>query len=175
MSRDLPVLLVDVDGVLNVYGVSVCPDGYEELDLFPGEEPVRLCRSHGDWLRELAEHFDLFWATGWGADAPRVLSPILRIDEFPAVPMPPTPFEPSEKVPAIARFVGDRAAAWLDDVVTPEAHAWAMERSTPTLLVDVDPRRGLDRSHVDALIAWSLTLANGERSVARRNLPPSTR
>jgi hypothetical protein len=154
-----PVLLVDVDGVLNVYGVDVCPEGYAEFDLFPDDdEPVRLCLAHGGWLRELSERFELAWASGWGRDAQRVLAPVLGLDEFPFVPMPPTPFDPAEKVPAIATFVGERPAAWLDDVVTPRARAWERARKAPTLLVEVDHRRGLERDHVDELLAWSSEL-----------------
>jgi hypothetical protein len=96
----------------------------------------------------------LAWASGWGADAHRVLGPILELEEFPFVAMPAIPFPPAEKVPAIAAFVGDRPAAWLDDVVTPEARAWARERPVPTLLVDVDHRTGLARRHVEDLMIW---------------------
>jgi hypothetical protein len=53
-----PLLLMDVDGVLNPY--PDCPAGYSEFAIFPeDEEPVRLCAIHGDWLRELGEHFTL--------------------------------------------------------------------------------------------------------------------
>jgi hypothetical protein len=159
MTTERPVLLIDVDGVLNVYGVDDCPEGYAEFELFPDDdEPARLCVLHGEWLRELGEQFDLAWASGWGFDAHRVLGPILGLEEFPYVPMPAIPFPPAEKVPAIAAFLGERQAAWLDDVVTPEARAWARERSAPTLLVDVDHRNGLERRHVDELMAWRAQL-----------------
>jgi hypothetical protein len=48
-----PALLLDVDGVLNPYGAVTCPEGFTEHDLFPGEEPVRLCRAHGEWISKL--------------------------------------------------------------------------------------------------------------------------
>jgi hypothetical protein len=41
-----PVLFLDVDGVLNPFG-PVCPPGFAEHDLFPGEEPVRVNPEHG--------------------------------------------------------------------------------------------------------------------------------
>jgi hypothetical protein len=150
------VLLVDIDGVLNVYGVEECPAGYSEVELFAGDdEPARLCALHGEWLRELGEQFDLAWASAWGADAHRLLGPILGVDEFPFVPMPAIPFPPTDKVPAIESFVGERSAAWLDDVVTPEARRWAHDRQAPTKLIEVDHRTGLERRHVDDLLAWS--------------------
>lgn len=67
-----PLLLVDVDGVLNPF--PECPEGYAEYDFFPeDDEPVRLARVHGEWLRELARAFEVVWASGWGAEANRLL------------------------------------------------------------------------------------------------------
>jgi len=43
-----PLLLLDVDGVLNPFPDT--PDGYSEYDFFPeDDEPVRLCAER--WLR----------------------------------------------------------------------------------------------------------------------------
>jgi hypothetical protein len=45
-ERPRPFLLVDIDGVLSVYGVEACPEGYEELQLFADDpEPSLLCRA----------------------------------------------------------------------------------------------------------------------------------
>lgn len=46
--------------------------------------------------------------------------------------VPATPFPPEVEVTAVAAFVGERPAAWLDDVMVPEAHAWAQSRIAPT-------------------------------------------
>jgi hypothetical protein len=147
---------MDVDGVLNPY--PDLPDGYSEHYFFPDDpEPVRLAAVHGDWLRELAERFTIAWATGWGTDANVHLCPHFGLPELPVIAFPPAPFEPSAKVPAIEAFVGDRAVAWVDDVVTVEARSWAYERSEPTLLVEVDPAIGLTRADVDVLLAWRST------------------
>ena len=116
-----PLLLVDVDGVLNPYAADCCPDGYQEYNFFPGEEPVRLCPIHGRWLRELANRFDLVWATGWGDAAHRHISPVLGLPQFPAIVFPSGRFHPAQKVPAIDAYAGDRALAWIDDLLTPEA------------------------------------------------------
>jgi hypothetical protein len=69
MIGDRPVLLLDIDGVLNPFAAAHCPAGYTEYDLFPGEEPVRLCRSHGEWIAELTGPFEVIWASAWGRSA----------------------------------------------------------------------------------------------------------
>lgn len=133
-----------------------CPDGYAEYDLFPeDDEPVRLARVHGEWLHELAGLFDVAWASGWGAEANRVLCPFFGLPELPVIQLPAIPFEPWEKVPAIETFAADRAAAWIDDNVTPQARAWAAGRAAPTLLVEVESALGLTRPAVDELLAWA--------------------
>jgi hypothetical protein len=84
-----PALLLDVDGVLNPYGAATCPEGFSAYDLFPSEEPVRLCPAHGDWISELRHVFDVAWATAWNDDANRLLAPLLGITALPVVAMPP--------------------------------------------------------------------------------------
>ncbi len=87
-----------------------------------------------------------------------MLAPLFDLPKYPVIGFPPVPFEPREKVPAIASFVGSRPAAWVEDIVTPEARAWAAARRVPTLLVAVDSRAGLTRRHVDRLLLWAASL-----------------
>ncbi|MEU8261747.1 HAD domain-containing protein [Micromonospora sp. NPDC048999] len=164
MARGLPLLLLDVDGLLNPFAADQCPSGYEEFDFFPGEEPVRLCRAHADWLQELGDWFEVVWATAWGAEANRLLAPVLQLPRLPVIAFPPVPFDPREKVPAIARYVGSRPAAWIDDGLTPEARAWAEAREVSTLLVDIDPAEGLSQAEVRRLLRWAEDLLDGERA-----------
>jgi hypothetical protein len=155
-----PFLLLDVDGVLSPY--PECPDGYTEYDFFPeDDEPVRLAAVHAGWLRELERRFALVWATGWGDEANALLCPFFELPELPVIRFPPIPFEPSAKVPAIDAFVGSRPAAWVDDVVTPEARLWAGRRRSPTLLVETDHTVGLTRDAVDSLFSWLEELSAG--------------
>jgi hypothetical protein len=65
VTSSLPLLLLDVDGVLNPFAAPACPPGYTEHEFFPGEEPVRLCAAHGPWL-QLVTRFQIVWATAWG-------------------------------------------------------------------------------------------------------------
>jgi hypothetical protein len=158
MAAGSPVLVLDIDGVLNPYAAKVCPPGYVEHALFLGEEPVRLCPAHGSWITELAAHFELAWGSGWGGEANRLLAPILALPPFPVIELPPAPFAPAEKVPAIAAFVADRPAVWIDDLLTPRARQWAHRRSPATLLIDVDPNHGLQRPMIDQALTWATRL-----------------
>jgi len=155
LAMDRPLLLLDIDGVLNPWAAPTLPDGFKEHVLFPKDErPHRFSEHHGEWIRELARSFEVVWASAWGSVANQLLAPILRLPEFDWVPYPPTPFPPSSKVPSIAAFVGERSAAWVDDDITAEARAWASGRENPTLLVPVDPTIGLLPEHVRSLEVW---------------------
>jgi HAD domain in Swiss Army Knife RNA repair proteins len=153
--RDRPVLLLDIDGVLNPFAAAHCPVGYTEHDVFPGEEPVRLCRAHGEWIAELTGPFEVVWASAWGRNANQLLGPLLGLPALAHVDFPPTPFPPAMKVPSVIRHLRDRPAVWIDDVITPEAQTWAAARPTPTLLLAVDPATGLTRHTVDAALQWA--------------------
>jgi len=153
-----PLLLLDVDGVLNPYGTDRPPAGYIEHDLFPGEEPVRVNPAHGAWITEASTVLDIAWATGWNDEANQLLAPLLQIASLPVVTMPATPFDPGDKVPRIAAYARQRPAAWIDDLHTPEAHRWATTRTSPTLLITADPAIGLTRDAIDQAIAWAESL-----------------
>lgn len=154
---DRPLLLLDVDGVLNPYG-GECPAGFTEHVLFPDEiEPVRVCVDHGEWIAELAGVYEVVWATAWGEEANRLLAPLLGVPRLPVVPFPQVPFSADLKVPAIDALAGDRPAAWIDDMLGPAAYDWAARRVAPTLLLPVDPLVGWNRQIVERALEWAVS------------------
>ena len=111
-----PLLLLDVDGVLNPFRET--PEGYREYDLFTADdEPVRLSPRHGSGWENSRVRLRSYGHLR-GARPPTNSS--ARSSAFSALPViafPPVPFEPREKVPAVATFTADRAAAWVDDIL----------------------------------------------------------
>jgi hypothetical protein len=150
------LLFVDIDGVLNPYH-GPCPDGFSEYWLFTDEdEPVRVSDRHGEWLHELARHYDLMWGSSWSEEERAMLAGILDLPYFHgAVELPRGQFDPALKVPAIDRAAGVRSLAWIEDLLTREAWTWSLSRAAPTLLVLIDPAVGLTHEHVVRLIDWA--------------------
>jgi hypothetical protein len=153
-----PLLLVDVDGVLNPWLAPRCPDGYREYSFFPGQR-VLLSAAHGDLLRTLASSFELVWATAWEHKANRLICPVIALPELPVIEFPITgPDYLFRKLPAVIDSVGDRPCAWIDDEHLPDHYAWARARGVPTLLVDIDPAEGLTPRVAAQLAAWAAAL-----------------
>ena len=153
-----PLLLLDIDGVLNPWAAEVCPEGFEEHALFPGDDlPVRVASVHGSWIRALEASFDIVWASAWGADC-RLLADLLSLPEYPFIAFPPAPFSPPDKVYAIEHFVGDRPCAWVDDEHSDAGRRWAESRTATTLLLAIDPGVGMACRDVERLVDWASNL-----------------
>ena len=155
-----PWLLVDVDGVISLWGFPLDgrPAGtYHAIDGLPHF----LSEAAARHLLELAGAFDLAWCTGWEEKADEHLPglagvpaglPHLSFDRHVATG---TTMPGHWKLGAIDAFVGDRPAAWIDDAFNDACHAWAARRAAPTLLVETTPEEGLIERHRDLLLAWS--------------------
>src|ERR1700761_8051800 len=81
MSR--PILAVDVDGVVSLFGFETPPPAAEATyQLVDGMLHCISLRA-GERLQRLAEHFELIWATGWEEKANFYLPIMLGIAELP--------------------------------------------------------------------------------------------
>ena len=153
----LPVLFMDVDGVLSVFG-------------FPhdGPPPGRMCsvdgiphclvHGCGERLITLSQVYELVWATGWEDRANEHLPHLLGLGrEYPTLSFDHQPQWGSAhwKLSAIERYAADRPAAWIDDNFNEACRFWASEREAPTLLVPTEPAIGITDKHVEELEDWA--------------------
>ena len=158
-TNNRPLLLVDVDGVLNPWEATDTPDGYHEYDFFPGER-VLLSPDHGQLLRDLSKDFDLVWATAWEHRANRLICPVLSIPELPVIEFPlAAPYFAVNKLPAVIQAVGDRPCAWIDDMHGVDHFDWADRRAAPTLILAIDPAIGFTADVAVRLAAWAQSLS----------------
>ena len=157
----VPVLFVDVDGVLSVFGFphnGPAPGRFYSVDGMPH------CLAHGSGERliRLASSYELVWATGWEERANEHLPHLLGLPgDFPTLSFDNEPQWGAAhwKLSAIERYAGDRPAAWIDDNFNEACRFWASERQAPTLLVHTDPAVGLTDEHVIQLERWAAAAA----------------
>jgi hypothetical protein len=148
----LPLLLLDIDGVLSPTGSAV-PPGFERRST-PTYNVV-IGTDHRAWLQTLSDIFELVWASTWGEAGNRVYGEIHGLKTLPVIPLGDLPRDGTRKLSAVARYVGDRALAWVEDELYDDAQAWARARSAPTLLVRTRASVGLTRTDVDRLMVFA--------------------
>jgi HAD domain in Swiss Army Knife RNA repair proteins len=156
MSR--PLLLVDVDGVISLFGFDPRHPPPGKFEMVDGIAHL-LSASAGEHLRRLGEEFEPVWCTGWEEKANEYLPHALGLDKsFPylsfagAVPQ----VNGHWKLAAIDRYAGRRRPlAWIDDAHDERCGRWAAERPGPTLLISTEPATGLSPEHVEQLLSWA--------------------
>jgi len=175
-----PLLFVDVDGVISLFGFR---EGY---GLATGNAPFSDCppgRLHsingvmhyisgacGAHLRQLAAHYELVWATGWEETANDYLPHLLDLPgDLPYLTFDGRIAAGSAhwKIDAIAAHAGDsRPFAWIDDNIDETCHDWARQRSAPTLIIETVRHEGMTEAHVEELVGWADGLGNGRTQEA---------
>lgn len=148
-----PLLLIDVDGVLSLYGTG---DGTRVGALVDGV-PHLLSREAAAALRGLVAHFECVWCTGWEERADEHLPALLDLPRgWPYVPLGRPAEGPHWKLDGIDAFAGrSRALAWIDDAHDVSCQEWAEARPGPTLLVPTEPDVGLTEAHAHVLRTWA--------------------
>jgi len=164
-----PVLFVDVDGVISLFGFA--PEGGVPYP-FHWVDGIAHCISTdcGARLRRLEERFELVWATGWEEKANEYLPLILELPfkELPSLTFDGTAVFGSAhwKLGAIDEYAGDRPAAWIDDNLDERCEQWAVQRQAPTLLVKTESATGMSDEHVERLLRWADEVSRAQGATA---------
>ncbi len=159
---DRPLLLIDVDGVISLFGFDPARPPAGRFALVDGIAHF-LSGTAGEHLRRLSHEFELAWCTGWEEKANEHLPAALGLPG----PLPHVRFERGVrpdgahwKLAAIDAYASpSRPLAWVDDALDDACSAWAARRRAPTLLVGTDPAIGLSEEHVVQLVEWARTSA----------------
>lgn len=156
---DRPILLIDVDGVISLFGFDHAAPPSDGRFLLVDGIAHFLSGTAGGHLRRLAAAFELAWCTGWDEKANDYLPAALGLGG----PLPHVEFEYDDRPPrahwklgGIDRHVDpSRPVAWIDDAHDDDCRAWAASRPAPTLLVTTDPAVGVTDHEVAQLLAWA--------------------
>jgi hypothetical protein len=159
-SGDGPILAVDIDGVISLFGFDQQED--PSAGTAPGEyhliDGILHCISlpTGERLNRLARSYELVWASGWEDRANDHLPNILGVPELHYLTFDGRArFGTAHwKLEALEEHAGDRPLAWVDDSLDNSCYEWAAQRPAPTLLVPTESSIGLEEGHVEALEAW---------------------
>jgi hypothetical protein len=156
-GSDRPILAVDVDGVISLFGFEDPADAPGEFHLIDGIAHC-ISRAAGERLLRLSRWYEPVWATGWEERANDYLPSLLGLPEE----LPYLTFDGRArfgtahwKIDAIGEYAGERPLAWIDDCIDESCRFWAHSRHSPTLLVPVDSNRGLEEAQTEALIRWA--------------------
>jgi len=165
-ATERPILMVDIDGVISLFGASI--GGHGEEGPSPGSFhsiegiPHYLSATAAAHLLALASLFEIVWASGWEEKAdehlPRLLGLPAGLHHL-RFPRAVGRANAHWKLEAIDAYAGARALAWVDDALNEACHEWASARTAPTLLVQTEPQLGLTAHEAEQLSAWARGLA----------------
>ena len=165
-SGQRPLLMVDIDGVISLFGGSLGPNSGASAreGSFHSIEgiPHFLSSTAAAHLLDLASLFELVWASGWEERANEHLPHLLGMP----APLPylrfardvgggSSPARAHWKLEAIEAYAGERPLAWIDDALDEACHEWALARPAPTLLVQTEPELGLTEREARQLRGWA--------------------
>jgi hypothetical protein len=171
-GRERPLLLVDIDGVISLFGAPTGLGGGVEARADGALHSIEgmlhfLSFAAAAHLLELSSEYELVWASGWEERADEHLPHLLGLPRG----LPFLRFQRAVgrshahwKLDAIDAYAGERPLAWVDDALDDACRSWARARTAPTLLVQTEPQRGLTDGEAALLSGWARELRCGYSS-----------
>jgi hypothetical protein len=161
IDEQAPVLLVDIDGVISIFGwdqTARPPGAFATVDGIVHY----LAAGTADRLARLTARFELVWCSGWEEKANEHLPHLLGLPG----PLPYLSFDGRVatggahwKLETVAEHAGEhRPLAWVDDNFDDGCLDWSRRRPGPTLLLATEPAIGLTDADVERLLAWAAEL-----------------
>ena len=154
-KNEKPLLLMDIDGVLSLFGFAsdrrpagtwLNVDGIVHL----------ISATAAEHLQRLGASYELVWCSGWEEKANEHLVGALTLSgPLPFLTFPPSDGDRHWKLASIEAHAARRPLAWVDDAHDDGCHAWAADRAAPTLLIATDPAIGLTDAQVEELERWA--------------------
>lgn len=155
---DTPLILLDVDGVLNPLQRS---PGYQRYRATPNRITYRLLLNprHGPLLIGLAEATgaELVWASYWNDTANEWIGSRVGLPPLRSIPIPPR--DPGYslggwKARNVAEWIGERPFVWLESEPDVSYALADGPELGPHLIVTVDAHEGLTDSHTEKARGW---------------------
>lgn len=160
---ETPLVLLDVDGVLNPLHRS---PGYQRYRATPDGAFYRVLLNpeHGPLLTGLSEATgaEIVWASYWSGAANDWIGPRIGLPPLRFVPIPPR--DPAYsyggwKARHVADWIGRHPFVWLEDEPDVADTLAARPELGPHHIVPVDPWTGLTAEHVEQARRWLEGLA----------------
>jgi HAD domain in Swiss Army Knife RNA repair proteins len=167
MADGRPLILIDVDGVLNPH-LGPLRDGYTEYRLL--QFRVRLSMEHGVQLQKVAYETgaELVWATTWEHNANEYIGCQIGLPPLPVIEVANR--SSRWKFGAVLDYAVGRPLLWFDDDfhLFPAEEEWFLQERMAeavagghhdyTRLHHVDPRVGLTQKDFDKALSWGNNL-----------------
>jgi hypothetical protein len=157
MKPAAPLLLIDVDGVISLFGFDQTEPPEGRLTFVDGM-PHWISEAAGARLARLHATFECVWCTGWEDRADEHLPYLLDLPRgWGHLTFPDEPGADGHwKLSTIEAYTGpNRAVAWIDDGHDDTCHDWADSRPGKTLLIATNPAVGITDEHVETLLSWA--------------------
>lgn len=160
-----PLVLVDVDGVLNVAASAkvrkrlVYHDGWVQKRVDAGGLTFRLCvnPAFGSWLHRLAAETgaELAWGTTWEEYANLCVGPLVGLPALRHAMVR----DGDHKAHGVVPFTEGRPFVWFDDEPDAAEVTARLAGDQPHLVVYVDEHTGLTKENVATAREWLLPFA----------------